>query len=332
MSNIRNTTLLYKPSLSIWTARKKDKSESQKVNANAGANDGAANVNKQLLPDCAELDAIAKAATAFRNWVYDTTSPWDDSGWRVGSVKGHMDFMSAAGEKMQAMDALVDEFVSAYPSAMAKAQFQLGSMFDYTDYPVAEAVRSKYRFALDCMPLPNADDLRVVEGIEQSEVDRLVAAASNSTEARIAAAMADVLDRLFGVVQKYASTLTQYGNKEIRKFNDTLKSNLEGVIDVLPALNLTNDVRLTMLCDKAKDLLVYDLADLRKDEGVRTAAINDAQAVLDAFNDATAPAIPKPAAVKTTITEPHDEPAIVVKAPPSGFDPASLAGMFGDDE
>src|SRR6185503_20341780 len=101
MDMFRNSMILYRPSLSVWTARKKDKDESEKVNTSAGAVAGAANVHKALLPDSAELQAVQKWATSFRTWVYTNTLPWDDAGGRVARVEKHMDFMQEVGDRLR---------------------------------------------------------------------------------------------------------------------------------------------------------------------------------------------------------------------------------------
>lgn len=284
MSAYHNSNLLYRPSLSVWTARKKDKTESAKVNSDAGAVEGAANVHKQLLPNSAELEAVQKYATAFRTWIYDSTLPWDDSGWRIGRVVRHMDFMAEAGDKMREFDTLVDAFVASYEQEVAQARFTLAGMFNQADYPGANEVRAKFAISIDVMTLPNSDDFRVVDGVPQAEVDKLCEIAANSTEARIAAGMQEAYKRLFTVVSKMATTLTQYGDKEIKKFNDTLTGNIGDLVAIMPALNIADDPKLNALTSEAKNLVDYDLADLRKDEGTRKAAIKEAAALVAKFS------------------------------------------------
>ena len=328
--SITTKTLLYRPSLSIWTARKKDKGESLKVNKAAGAVDGAANVNKQLLPESEDLEAIQKWATAFRTWVYTSTLPWDDSGARIGRVDRHMDFMAEAGDKMRQGDDLVEKFVAGYDAAVAKAQFQLSSMFDPADYPSAEEVRRKFRFALDVSTLPNVEDFRVIEGVEQDEVDRLVELGKNSVEQRIAAAMAEAHQRLYEVVAKMATTLQAYGDKTIKKFNDTLVGNIAALVEVMPALNLTGDPKLAAMCDAAAMLAQYDLADLRKNDEVRAAAIKDAQAVIGLFEGETTVTPVASVKTKTLIVEP--DMAVVQRALSESPSPTDLGAMFGGDD
>lgn len=285
------SNLLYRPSVSVWTARRKDKSESLKVNANAGAISGAANVHKQLLPDNEALEAIQKHVNVFRTWVYDSTLPWDDAGWRIGQVSRHMDFMSEAGDYMRKFDALVLAFLNGYDQAVSEAAFKLNALYDYSDYPTKDEVASKFRINLECMPLPNVDDFRVVEGVDTAEVERLCSQAADAVEQKIKAGMDEAYARLFGVVSKMATTLRQYSNKEVKKFNDTLVSNIGDLVQIMPALNITGDARLTALAQEAENLAQYAAADLRSDESTRRAAMLEAEVLMRKFEgDETTPA------------------------------------------
>lgn len=315
MSQYHNSNLLYRPSVSIWTARKKDKAESVKVNANAGAIDGAANVYKQLLPDSPELEAVQKFQNVFRTFVYDNTLPWDDSGWRIGRVVRHMEFMQEVGDMMRQFDSLVDAFVDAYSKDIEQAKFTLNAMFDQADYPGADEVRGKFRISVDVMTLPNSEDFRVVDGVPQAEVDKLCDIAANSVEAKIAAGMNEAYKRLFSVVSKMSTTLTQYGDKEVKKFNDTLVNNIADLVAIMPALNLTDDPVLNALTSEAKNLVEYDLSDLRKDEKTRKSAIKEAAALAAKF--ARLMGGPEPETVGSTV------PDVPVKVD-------SVAALFAD--
>jgi len=277
------SNLLYRPSVSIWTARRKDKGESLKVNANAGAISGAANVHKQLLPENEALEAIQKHVNVFRTWVYDSTLPWDDSGWRIGQVSRHMDFMSEAGDYMRKFDELVADFLRGYDTAVSEAAFKLNALFDYADYPTKEEVATKFHINLECMPLPNVDDFRVVDGVDPDEVERLCSQAADAVEQKIKAGMDEAYNRLYTVVSKMAITLRQYGNKEVKKFNDTLVTNIADLVQIMPALNITNDARLAALAQEAENLALYTAADLRSSESSRKAAILEAEALAAKF-------------------------------------------------
>ena len=342
MSTFRNSMMLYRPSLSVWTGRKKDKAQSEKANTDAGAVDGAANVYKALLPDSPELTAVQKGATAFRTWVYNTTLPWDDNGGRVARVEKHMDFMSEAGDRIRALEDLVDTFIGSYDRSIEESKFKLNGMFNQSDYPTAFELRRRFAFHIECEAVPEAQDFRIIDGLPPEEVERLVHDAQDGVERRINAAMADAHERLIEVVVKMATTLKQYGSKEIKKFNDTLITNIQDLCAVMPSLNLTNDKRLTELTRRAERLSTYDLKDLRGMPELREAAIAEAMAVISfadnqpgfkpgstKLNAALVAAKPMEDVVADGAVFPqHSYPegsVVAVDMPKADIDPASLA-------
>lgn len=283
MSRLHNSSLLYRPSLSIWTARKKDKSESADVAERNQAQAGAANVYKALLPDNPKLEAVRKWGDAFRGFVYLNTLPWDDSGWRIGRADRHMEFMAKTGDKIREGEALVEEFMSEYKVAIEHAKFQLHGLFDPNDYPGEAEVRAKFRFTVDVQTLPNTEDFRILDGVPADEVDKLVKVAVNSNEQRVQQAMDVAYEKLYEVVAKMAKTLEQYSSGEIKKFNDTLVSNIADIVDAMPALNITGDPKLADLASKAKELTMYAAVDLRKVPATRAAAMKEAQVLAQEF-------------------------------------------------
>ncbi len=281
-SQYRNSNLLYRPSVGIWTARKLDKAESVDVNERNGAKRGVASVYKDLLPDSVCLEKVKQYASAYRAWVKSRTLPWDD-GTFIGQVCNHMQLMSDAGDRAREFDALVDAFIDEYAQAYEHARFTMGNLFNAADYPGISEVRAKFYITLDVMPMPATEDFRVVEGVPPEEVERLCAVSEQVMQDKTQAAMTTAYERIYAVVAKMGTTLTQFGDKEIKKFNDTLIGNIEDLIGVMPALNITNDPKLAALTDECKVLLDYDLKDLRKDEGTRKAAIKDAEALAGKF-------------------------------------------------
>lgn len=300
--SIRNSCLLYRPSIALWSGRKLDKDESSKVSSANGTVDGAARVHKDLLPECKELADIAKAGSALRQFVYLKTQPWDDSGWRVANVAGHMDFMAQVGDRITQIELLVDLLMNVYDQRVAEAQFKLNHLFKIADYPSATDVRRKYSFTVDVQPIPHAADIRVVEGISTAEADKLVAAAQSGVEAKINAAMEGVYQSLYDVVNKMATTLEGYDAKEIKKFNDTLVSNIADIVEAMPALNITGDPKLAEFARQAKDLSTYACVDLRKDQRARQSAAKEAKALAAAIKPAPVTTVSTPAAAVSADT------------------------------
>ena len=81
---IDTCAMLVEFSASVWTARKLDRKVSDEVVASKSAGSkAAARVNKNLLAGRDELDVIQAHVTSVRNYVYDNTLPWSDSGLRL---------------------------------------------------------------------------------------------------------------------------------------------------------------------------------------------------------------------------------------------------------
>lgn len=274
--SFRNSVLLYRPSISMWTARKMDKEQGAEVIERNNAVAGSANVYKALLPDNATLIAIRKWSDALREFIYMNTAPWEDGGWRAGRIERHMAFMDKLGDRMRAGEAMFDAFEAEYATAREQARFQLNHMFKDSDYPSVREVRSKFSVTVDVRPVPNADDFRICEGLPPAEVDKLVQRAQLDERSRFADAQEHAAKTLLEVVEKFAVTLKQFKGKEIKKFNDTLSTNIADVADAIPALNITGDARIDALAAAARELTAYDLADLRKNDAVRDAAIREA--------------------------------------------------------
>jgi len=64
--SIASASMMVELSISTWAARKLDKRASEDITAQNYAAKGVANVNKKLLGECAELDAVHKFASNAR--------------------------------------------------------------------------------------------------------------------------------------------------------------------------------------------------------------------------------------------------------------------------
>ena len=74
--SLSSAAMMVELSISVWTGRKKDKQATADVTATNQAKTGVAAVNKKLMADCAELDAIQKFAASVRTFHYSATLPW----------------------------------------------------------------------------------------------------------------------------------------------------------------------------------------------------------------------------------------------------------------
>jgi hypothetical protein len=272
---------------SVWTARKLDKTTTDEVVAskNAGAKD-AARVNKHLLAGRTELDVIQQAVSRARQFVYDNTAPWSDSGLRLLPTVNFMKFTERMNEFEEEMEAIVKSFVTIYPTLITAQALALGDMFKRDDYPTANEIMTKFSFRVNYMPVPSSGDFRVDVG-NQAQAE-LKARLESLTQERIDSAMADVRERLSTHLKRMSDRLTtDYvgGEAKQRRFHDTLVDGALELCDLTKSLNVTNDVTLEEARKQLEQLLVgVSPADLRKNEAIRQDVKKNVDAILDKFN------------------------------------------------
>ena len=285
--NIDTCAMLVEFNASVWTARKLDKTTTDEVVAskNAGAKD-AARVNKHLLAGRTELDVIQQAVSRARQFVYDNTAPWSDSGLRLLPTVNFMKFTERMNDFEEEMEAIVKSFVAIYPTLITAQALALGDMFKRDDYPTANEIMTKFSFRVNYMPVPSSGDFRVDVG-NQAQAE-LKARLESLTQERIDSAMADVRERLSTHLKRMSDRLTtDYVNGEAkqRRFHDTLVDGALELCDLTKSLNVTNDVTLEEARKQLEQLLVgVSPADLRKNEAIRQDVKKNVDAILNKFN------------------------------------------------
>ena len=285
--NIDTCAMLVEFNASVWTARKLDKTTTNEVVAskNAGAKD-AARVNKHLLAGRTELDIIQQAVGRARQFVYDNTAPWSDSGLRLLPTVNFMKFTVRMNDFEVEMEALVKAFVVIYPTLITAQALALGDMFKRDDYPTANEMMTKFSFRVNYMPVPSSGDFRVDVG-NQAQAE-LKARLESLTQERIDSAMADVRERLSTHLKRMSDRLTtDYvgGEAKQRRFHDTLVDGALELCDLTKSLNVTNDMALEGARKQLEELLVgVTPADLRKNEAIRQDVKKNVDAILDKFN------------------------------------------------
>jgi hypothetical protein len=285
--NLSTCAMLVEFNASVWTARKLDRSTTDEVvsSKNAASKD-AARVNKNLLAGRTELDIVQQAVSKARQFVYDNTLPWSDSGLRLLPTINFIKFT----ERMNAFDeeiaTLVKDFVAIYPTLITAQAMALGDMFKRDDYPTANDVVSKFSFRVNYMPVPASGDLRVDVG--NAAQDELRKKLDALTQERVDSAMADVRARLVEHMKRMSDRLTTdyvAGEPKGRRFHDSLVDGALELCDLTKALNVVGDPALEGARKELEQLLVgVTPADLRKNEAVREDTKKAVDALLNKFS------------------------------------------------
>lgn len=270
--NIDTCAMLTEFNASVWTARKLDKSATEEIvtSKNAGAKD-AARVNKSLLAGRTELEDIQSMVGRARQFVYDNTLPWSDSGLRLLPTINFEKFASKMNAFEDEFVMMVEAFVNIYPTLITAQAMALGDMFKRDEYPTQNAVMTKFAFRVNYLPVPTAGDFRVDVG--NAAMDDIKAKLERVAQERVDAAMQDVRQRIGDHLKRMSDRLTTdyvQGEAKPRRFHDSLVDGALELCDLTKALNVTNDRDL----EAARSALEKALCgvaptDLRKDESLR---------------------------------------------------------------
>ena len=266
--SISTAAMLVELSISTWTGRKLDKTVSNEVTANKHAQKGTANVNKKILGDCAELDAVQKFAANVRNCHYALTLPWSDTGLRLLTTANYFTYQSQLTALQAEFSALVDKFLAAYGWEVGQAQVRLGNLFNANDYPSTDKLRDKFKFNISYMPVPSAGDFRL--DINNEANRQLAEHYNNYYQAQLNNAMNDVWQRAHSALSKMSERLDYADHQTKKIFRDSLVDNVMEVVDLMGSCNITNDTHMSAVKSKLTDALLGVTPDaLREDEYLR---------------------------------------------------------------
>jgi hypothetical protein len=284
--NIDTSALLVEANISVWTARKLDRTVTDEVNVDKKASKHAARVNKNLLADRPELESIQKHVNAARTYIYTHTLPWSDSGLRLLPTAQFMKFNERMGMFEEEFDALVDSFVQVYPTLITAQAMSLGQMFNRDDYPTPDNLARKFSFKVGYMPVPSAGDFRVDVGNEaQRELQEQL---EKISEERVERAMADIKTRLGEHLERMSDRLTvdtdEKGEAKPRRFHASLIDGAYDLCELAKHLNVIRDPKLEMARrGLEKALREANAEDLRDSLATREAVKSDVDKLLKTF-------------------------------------------------
>lgn len=281
--SISTSSMLVELNISTWTGRKLDKKASQDVTAQNNAARGVANVNKKLLGDCAELEAVQKFTANARNMHYSMTLPWSDSGLRLLPTTRYFKYVEAITAAQQETQRLVEAFLSSYQWEVTQAQIKLGDLFNVDEYPTADALRHKFRFKVNYLPLPDSGDWRVDIGNETK--DALRSQYEDYYGSQLKQAMDDIWERAFKALSKMSERLDypDKDDKTTRKiFHGSLVDNVLEIVDIMSTCNITNNPKMSQAAHDLTCALNGITAEaLREDDYLRSETKRMVDGILD---------------------------------------------------
>ena len=268
--SLASSAMLVDLQISKWTGRRLDKKASTEVTVSNNADKGVANVHKKLLGNCDELDAINKHVGETRNhYHYAMTMPWSNMGLRLVTTANYFNYHKVMTDRQNSFASLVDVFLQSYEWKVSQVSASLGNLFNSSDYPTLDQMRSKFAFNFSYAPLPDAGDFRIDIGNEQSQA--MKEQYEDYYSKQLQNAMGDVWTRLHDSLSKMSERLDYQGKDDKKTFRDTLVSNVENMIGLLKTCNVTDDPKMEQARVVLDDALRGVTPDaLREDDYLRS--------------------------------------------------------------
>lgn len=266
---ISNAAMLTELNISVWTANKIDKEASRKVVDDNHAAADSGHFRKNLMAGSTLRKDIADYAAGCRLWHNTRTIPWADRGPRLLPTSLFFDYKTEANARETYFNNKVSEFLLAYPRLVHTAQNYLGDLFDPTDYPDTDEVRSKFGFRLVFSPVPDAGDFRL--DLPKQELDAMRTQYESHANERVEAAMQEQWGKLHDMVSRMSEKLTEPEDEDKRRWHDTFITNAQEMCAMLTHLNITRDPTLEEARRGLERAIAgVDIDDIKDSEDTRT--------------------------------------------------------------
>ena len=245
---IGRSAMLAQLIINSWTAERLAKTESREYTDEKGAKVGTAKVIKVLLPKEA-LQKITKIEGKARNRHRALTLPWVDRGPRLLTAAVYLKHKAEMEDLQEQHRQAVEEFLDQYLKLRTQASVDMGPLYNEADYPSVEALRRRFALKLKIRPIPQGGDVRF--NLHEEFLEGIREDIEEDISESLVTAQEKILERLHRVVNKMAETL---GNAD-KGFHQTLTTNLDEMCDLVPAMNISGDPRITEAVERVREAL-----------------------------------------------------------------------------
>jgi hypothetical protein len=274
--SLSDKAMLVSLSITQWSARKIDKKVTKEVHSRHGTSANAGRYNKCLIdPEAESFVAVQKVANKARDYNETHTLPWAQKGLNILPSLQYFEYIEEMGALEREFNAAASTFLAEYPSLKAKAKRDLNGLYNEADYLTDQQLRNKYTFETRFLPVPDAKDFRVQVGDEA--VERIRKSIAEQQQRATDEAMRELYQRLYDPIKNMVDRLSD--PKGI--FKDTLVSNVNEIVELLPRLNLTQDPALEQLRQDAMLLTGHSPNVLRNNTDARSEVADRAKAIAD---------------------------------------------------
>lgn len=274
-SNLSEKAMLVHLRTCSWTGRTKDKKVTSEICVAKKSDSDAGAWWTYLVPKHV-IRNVEATRMKCRNTHFKYTLPWMDGNLRILPAAMFMKYSKEMRKVIAEHDEAIAVFLKEYPEVVRNARKRLGKLIDGRRFPSVQQIKHKFRTLTDILPMPAAEDFRCQ--LNNDEVKRIQSDISKSIETMTSTAMVNLWEQFTDFIEKIEKTMKE----PKRIFRDSLISNLKDFCELIPKMNLTNDVELETLRKEAiSKLAALKPIDLRESKADRKKAHKSAKELME---------------------------------------------------
>ena len=271
--------------VNVWTATKQDRAISNEVTTSKKASADAGKFTKNLLSDSPEHKSLLNYRQTVYNWLQRSTYDWAGS-MRLLPTINLEKFKKEYAQHERDFSALLEKFITAYPQIISDAAFKQGDMFNRSEYPEPEVVRSKFRMRLHVSQVPQSD---FRSAVSEALAEDLKNHYERQTQEIINSVMDDAADRLVEIASRLSNACTEAtpdddGKVRRKKIYDSTVTQAKEICETIKNFNLTGNKALSQaVIDLSFALEGISTEDLRESSYTRSVVKENVDDMLSKF-------------------------------------------------
>lgn len=277
-SNLSQHTVLVEFSVSMprWSKKATD------LAREAAATHNAAEKMHRHTERTLDADAFGEIST----WEANTRAehrkrsvPFSDKGPRMIAAVGLLQYKQLMDDATDKGHALWADFLDRYDVAVSDARALRGDRFDINDYPTRTELENEFSIKFRILAMPDVGNLpTALAGIvaqgSQAAIDAAVEEGKKYVFKQLREPIAHMVEKLLG-----------YTGGRKGAFHDTIVTNIQEVLDVLPSININGDPTIDALGEAMRQALTtYTPDDLRDNDDARADVAQAAQDILNVID------------------------------------------------
>jgi hypothetical protein len=243
--SLATSALIVSVDVNVWTATKQDRAISNEVTLSKNASSDAGKFTKNLLANSPKHRALLNYRQTVYNWLQRCTFDWAGS-MRLLPTINLEKFKKEYDSHEKAFSDLFDEFYIEYPTMVSDAAFKQGDMFNRSEYPEPQDLRSRFRIKLFVTQVPQ-NDFR--SNISEAIAEDLRIGYEKQVGEIVDTVMQDASERLVLFAERISNacsenTPNEDGKVKRKKIYDTTITQAKELCETLKSFNLTNNTSL----------------------------------------------------------------------------------------